>query len=157
MYVGATASSSTSCGRPKPWRRPGGGAATVLADGSERMEPDHDLLRHEGAALFEEVVVTRDVAVEHRVRDAVHSQVRAHFALVGDGAVQPGAAMALLGELAEVGVGRAVTDRYIDLALRQNEVGDLVVTATGQALLSSSSSADTHGGRQCGSEAGHER
>ena len=53
---------------------------------------------------------------------------------LGDAAVASGAAVGLVGDLGEVFLGCFVADGDVDLALADDEVGDLVVAAAAQAL-----------------------
>jgi len=101
---------------------------------SQHFEPLLDLECHQPPPLFEEVFVCRDLAVKERLRHAVHSQASLHIREIRDAAIFLLAARALLGKLAEVLLGRLVSDGNVDLALREHEIGHLIVAALRKAL-----------------------
>src|SRR6185295_5623161 len=84
--------------------------------------------------LFEESVVSENLTVEHGIGKAVHPEVGAHVLQGRDPAVFPLAVCALLSQLAEVDLGRLISDRDVDLALGEYEVRDLVVATAWQPL-----------------------
>jgi hypothetical protein len=98
---------------------------------SQHLKPSLDLQRHQLAAVFQELLVVLDLAVDHRLGDAVHLQVAEQFLAVGDAAVFLGAAADLVADLGEVGGGWPGADADVDLALRDHVVGDLVVATAG--------------------------
>ena len=85
---------------------------------SEPREPGPDLVRHKLAALLEEAVVGRDLAVEQRLGQTAHAQVFTQVVGVGYAAVFLLSAGTLLCQFMEVDFGRLVTDGDVDLTDR---------------------------------------
>jgi len=112
-----------------------------------------DLERHELAALLQKVFISGDGAVQHRLGQAMRSQIGAHLDCIGDSAVLLFATVALLGQLLEVPFGRFVADGDVDLALSQHEIGDLVVLQLAAPELGS----ECHAQHRCRSDRRYRR
>lgn len=101
---------------------------------SESLEIGLDLLGHQLAPLVQEVIEGWDLSVQHALRQAAHPKIGPHLLNRRDATILLGAAVALVRQLAEVNLRVAVTDANVNLALGQDEVGDLVVAAASETL-----------------------
>ncbi|MFW5748047.1 MAG: hypothetical protein ACOCYT_00380 [Chloroflexota bacterium] len=92
-----------------------------------------DFVRYQFATFFKEVTLIGDFHDLDICRNAVSRQVSAEFFYIGDIVIFLRSTAALFDEFFEVHFGGLTADCNVDLALRDDVIGNLVILTSGHA------------------------